>query len=408
MFVEETKNNNIKFSTIEDAIADLKAGKFVVIVDDKDRENEGDLVMAAEFVAPEHIDFYEREARGWICVPMTRDECDRLQLPLMVDHNTALHGTPFTVTVDYRHGTTTGISASDQAKTIRALADGMSRPEDFARPGHVRPLRAVKGGVLQRAGHTEAVVDLMRIAGLRPTGILCEIKKEGGEMARLPELNRYCLQHGFKLTTIEDLIEYRLRTEKLIERLAECDLPTKFGKFHAVAYGVPLRDEQHLALVLGDISGDEPVIVRVASECVLGDVFQCLVCNCSGQLNRSLDIVSKAGKGVILYLRHKYAGWEMVDWLRYLGKYQEGADIPEELAKTEDASKLRDYGTGAQILRDLGLNKIRLITDSDFKMVGLKAYGIEIVERIPVERHIPAEETGAREQYGDLEKRTRH
>ena len=394
---KEAVNNKTTFSTVDDAIEDLKAGRFIVIVDDKDRENEGDLVMAAEFVEPQHIDFYEREARGWICVPMRRVECDRLQLPLMVDHNTALHGTPFTVTVDYRHGTTTGISASDQAKTIRALADGLSRPEDFARPGHVRPLRAVKGGVLSRAGHTEAVVDLMRIAGLRPAGILCEIKKKGGEMARLRELDRFCHRHNFKLITIEDLIEYRLRTEKLVDRLAEADLPTPHGVFHAIAYGVSIRNEQYLALVMGDISGDEPVIVRVESECVLGNVFSALVCDCAGQMSRSLEIISKEGKGVIR------SGWEMVDWLRYLAKIQAGEDVPDELGGVEKALKHRDYGTGAQILRDLGLNMIRLITNSDFKMVGLKAFGIEIVERIPIEKDTSEEDTEIRRDYGDLE-----
>jgi 3,4-dihydroxy 2-butanone 4-phosphate synthase/GTP cyclohydrolase II len=395
--------NDIEFAPIEEALDDLNKGRFIVIVDDKDRENEGDLVMAAEFVTPWHIDFYEREARGWICVPMTREECDRLQLPLMVEHNTALHGTPFTVTVDYRHGTTTGISASDQAKTIRALADGVSRSQDFARPGHVRPLRAERGGVLTRAGHTEAVVDLVRIAGLHPTGILCEIKKEGGEMARLPELSLYCRRHGLKLITIEDLIEFRLRTEKLVERIVEADLPTPCGVFNAIVYSVPIRDEQHLALVLGDISADEPVLVRVGSECVLGDVFQALSCNCAGQMARSLEIICNEGKGVILYLRRARSGWEMVDKLRYLAGVQAGDAIPEEFAKVEKASKHRDYGTGAQILRDLGLNKIRLITDSDYKMVGLKAYGIEIVEHIPVGRPIPGNEAEMRREFGDLE-----
>jgi 3,4-dihydroxy 2-butanone 4-phosphate synthase/GTP cyclohydrolase II len=401
-------NEKLIFSTVEEAVDDLRAGRFIVIVDDKDRENEGDLVMAAEFVEPTHIDFYEREARGWICVPVTPDECERLQLPLMVNHNTALHGTPFTVTVDYRHGTTTGISASDQAKTIRALSDGYSRPEDFARPGHVRPLKAVGGGVLARAGHTEAVVDLMRISGLRPAGVLCEIKKAGGEMARLPELSDFRRRHDLKLITIEDLIEYRLRTEKLVERIIEADLPTQYGIFRSIAYGVPIRNEQHLALVLGDITGDEPVIVRVASECVLGDVFRCLVCDCDNQLSRALEIISREGKGVVLYLRRSGSGWEMVNWLRYLAKVQAGDDIPEELQKVGKASKHRDYGTGAQILRDLGLNKIRLITDSDFKMVGLKAYGIEIVERISLNLDASAEAKETREHFGDLESHSGH
>ncbi len=400
---ENALNEKITFSTVEDAVGDLKAGRFIVIVDDMDRENEGDLVMAAEFVGPEHIDFYEREARGWICVPMTSSECNRLQLPLMVDHNTALHGTPFTVTVDYRHGTTTGISASDQAKTIRALADGHSRADDFARPGHVRPLKAVSGGVLARAGHTEAVVDLMKIAGLHPAGILCEIKKQGGEMARLPQLDHFCKTHGLKLITIENLIEYRLANEKLVERIIEAELPTAHGVFRAVAYSAPHRDEIHLALILGDIASDEPVLVRVSSECMLGDVFDSFVCDCAGQMSHSLDMISAEGAGVLLYLRHRDAGYEMVNWLRYLAKVQAGDEIPDELANGDTKSKMRDYGTGAQILRDLGLNKIRLITDSDFKMVGLKAYNIEIVERIPVDIGKQGRLGDMRKKYGDLE-----
>jgi 3,4-dihydroxy 2-butanone 4-phosphate synthase / GTP cyclohydrolase II len=321
----------------------------------------------------------------------------------MVDHNTALHGTPFTVTVDYRHGTTTGISASDQAKTIRALADGHSRADDFARPGHVRPLRAVNSGVLERAGHTEAVVDLMKIAGLQPAGILCEIKKEGGEMARLPELDAFCSQHDFKLITIEDLIEYRLSTEKLVERIIEADLPTAHGTFKAIAYSASNRDEQHLALVLGDITASEAVTVRVSSECVLGDVFNCLVCDCANQMSRSLEIIAREGKGVLLYLQHRDAGWEMINWLRYLSKVQGGEEIPDELVNAGEKTKRRDYGTGAQILRDLGLNKIRLITDSDFKMVGLKAYGIEIVDRVPLDLDPVENIKKARDEYGDLE-----
>ena len=406
--MKDIANNKTAFSTVEDAVADLKAGRFIVIVDDKDRENEGDLVMAAEFVEPHHIDFYEREARGWICVAMTSGDCERLQLPLMVSDNTALHGTPFTVTVDARHNTTTGISASDQAKTIRSLADQFSRPADFARPGHVRPLKAVSGGVLSRAGHTEAVVDLMRIAGLRETGILCEIKKEGGEMARVPELDQFCRLHGFKLITIEDLIEYRLRTENMIERLAEAELPMPSGIFRAVAYGVSFSDEQHLALVLGDISGDEPVLVRVSSECVLGDVFNATVCDCSDQTSRSLDLITKEGKGIILYLRHRRSGWEMVDQLRYLSKFQAGEDCREEMGELDNKSKHRDYGTGAQILRDLGLGKIKLITDSGFKMVGLKGYGIEIVDRIPLDQGTPDESIDKKNKYGNLEDRIDH
>lgn len=405
---KEAVEEKAEFSTIEEAVGDLVAGRFIVVVDDKDRENEGDLVMAAEFIEPRHIDFYEREARGWICVPMTTEECERLHMPLMVSHNTALHGTPFTVTVDYRHGTTTGIPASDQAKTIRALADPFSRPEDFARPGHVRPLKAAGGGVLSRSGHTEAVVDLMRMAGLKPAGVLCEIKKEGGEMARLPEISRFCREYGLKLITIEDIIEYRLNTEKLVERLVEADLPTPGGVFRAIAYGVSISDEQHLALVLGDISGDEPVVVRVSSECVVGDVFKAMVCDCAGQTSRSLEIIAKEGRGVILYLRHRRSGWEMVDRLRYLAKIQAGEDVQEELRCVDEKSKHRDYGTGAQILRDLGLNKIKLITDSGFKMVGLKAYGIEIVDRIPLDLEDSKESEELKRKYGNLEKRLDH
>lgn len=405
---KEAIEEKAEFSTIEEAVGDLVAGRFIVVVDDKDRENEGDLVMAAEFIEPRHIDFYEREARGWICVPMTTEECERLHMPLMVSHNTALHGTPFTVTVDYRHGTTTGIPASDQAKTIRALADPFSRPEDFARPGHVRPLKAAGGGVLSRSGHTEAVVDLMRMAGLKPAGVLCEIKKEGGEMARLPEISRFCREYGLKLITIEDIIEYRLNTEKLVERLVEADLPTPGGVFRAIAYGVSISDEQHLALVLGDISGDEPVVVRVSSECVVGDVFKAMVCDCAGQTSRSLEIIAKEGRGVILYLRHRRSGWEMVDRLRYLAKIQAGEDVQEELRCVDEKSKHRDYGTGAQILRDLGLNKIKLITDSGFKMVGLKAYGIEIVDRIPLDLEDSKESEELKRKYGNLEKRLDH
>ncbi|MCW8803033.1 MAG: bifunctional 3,4-dihydroxy-2-butanone-4-phosphate synthase/GTP cyclohydrolase II [Ignavibacteriaceae bacterium] len=379
-------NNEFKFNTIEEAIEDIKAGKMLIVVDDPDRENEGDLVMAAELVTPKDVNFITREGRGILCLPITKEKAQDLQLDLMVQNNTALHGTPFSVSIDYRHGTTTGISASDRAITINRAADEKVIPNDFARPGHVFPLIAKKGGVLKRAGHTEAVVDLVKLAGLNPVGVLCEILAEDGTMARVPSLMEFAKKNNLKIITIADLIEYRMAREHFIQQKVIVDLPTKYGSFKLYLYENTLDPlDNPIALVKGDISGAEPVLVRVHSECLTGDIFGSKRCDCGEQLFTAMSMVDKAGRGVVLYMRQEGRGIGLVNKLLAYHLQEQGKDTVEANEALGFKADLRDYGTGAQILKDLGLKKIRLLTNNPKKVIGLKGYDLEIMERIPLE-----------------------
>ena len=379
-------NNEFKFNSIEEGLEDIKAGKMLIVVDDPDRENEGDLVMAAELCTAEDVNFITREGRGILCLPITEEKAKELELDLMVQNNTALHGTPFSVSIDYRHGTTTGISANDRAITINRAADEKVNPDDFGRPGHIFPLIAKKGGVLKRAGHTEAVVDLVKLAGLNPVGVLCEILAEDGTMARVPKLMEFAKKHKLKIITIADLIEYRMAREHFVQKKVVVDLPTRYGSFKLHLYENTLDPlDNPMALVKGDINTGEPVLVRVHSECLTGDIFGSKRCDCGEQLIAAMSIVEREGKGVVLYMRQEGRGIGLVNKLLAYHLQEQGKDTVEANEALGFKADLRDYGTGAQILKDLGLKKIRLLTNNPKKVIGLKGYDLEIVERIPLE-----------------------
>lgn len=376
------------FHPIEDALEDIRRGKMVIVVDDEDRENEGDLVMAAELARPEDINFMITHARGLLCVPITLEQARRLKLDLMVRESSDPHGTAFTVSVDAREGTTTGISAAERALTARVLANPDSKPEDLRRPGHVFPLAAKKGGVLKRAGHTEAAVDMARMAGLHPAGAICEIMNEDGSMARLPQLLEFAERHHLRIVSIEDLIRYRHLRDKLVERVASVRLPTPYGEFIAHAYHFVLDENEdllHIALVMGDVAGQENVLVRVHSECFTGDVLGSLRCDCGPQLHKAMEIIQEEGRGVILYMRQEGRGIGLFHKLKAYELQEKGLDTVEANVALGYDADLRDYGVGAQILADLGLKSIRILTNNPRKIVGLQGYGLKITERVPLE-----------------------
>jgi 3,4-dihydroxy 2-butanone 4-phosphate synthase / GTP cyclohydrolase II len=373
-------------SSIESAIEDIKQGKLVIVVDDEDRENEGDFITAARKVTPETINFMSKYGRGLICAPLAEDRCDELGLELMVNNNTALHETPFTVSVDLLgHGCTTGISAHDRARTVQALIDPATRPEDLGRPGHIFPLRAKRGGVLRRAGHTEATIDLARLAGYEPAGVLVEIMNEDGTMARMPQLVEIAARHGLKIISIKDLIEFRLKTDSLIEEIVRVDMPTKYGNFKLIAFKEKNTNNEHLALIKGEWKPDEPVLVRVHSSCFTGDILGSFRCDCGEQLHEAMRMVEAEGQGVILYMNQEGRGIGLVNKLRAYKLQEEGMDTVEANLHLGFPTDKRDYGVGAQILRYLGITKLRLISNNPRKRAGLLGYGLEIVESVPVE-----------------------
>ncbi|WP_279113624.1 bifunctional 3,4-dihydroxy-2-butanone-4-phosphate synthase/GTP cyclohydrolase II [Hoylesella timonensis] len=376
---------NFKLATIEEAIKDFKEGKFVIVVDDEDRENEGDLIMAAEMITPEKVNFMLKNARGVLCAPITLSRCEELDLPRQVVNNTSVLGTPFTVTIDKLEGCTTGVSAHDRAATIKALADPKSTPQTFGRPGHINPLYAQDNGVLRRSGHTEATVDLCRLAGLYPAGALMEIMNEDGSMARMPELQKLGTEWGVKIITIAELIAYRLEKESIIEVGVEVDMPTRYGHFHLIPFRQQSNGLEHMALVKGTWSPDEPILVRVHSSCATGDIFGSQRCDCGEQLHKSMQLIEKEGKGVVIYMQQEGRGIGLMNKIAAYKLQEEGYDTVDANIHLGFKPDERDYGCGAQMLRHLGVRKMRLLTNNPVKRVGLEAYGLEITEIVPIE-----------------------
>jgi len=382
---QHNDTNNKIFNTIKEAIEDIKNGKLVIVVDDEDRENEGDFVTAAHNATPEIINFMSKFGRGLICAPIVEERCDQLGLDLMVDDNTSSHETPFTISIDLKgHGCTTGISAQDRSKTVLALIDPETKPEDFGRPGHIFPLRAKTGGVLRRAGHTEATIDLARLAGFEPVGICVEIMNDDGTMARVPDLIEIAKQFDLKLITIKDLIEYRMAQESLIERMIEVDMPTEWGHFIMRAYRQITTGEIHLAMIKGEWEENEPILVRVHSSCVTGDIFGSCRCDCGRQLHDAMTMVEREGKGVVLYMKQEGRGIGLLNKLKAYKLQEQGMDTVEANINLGFPSDSRDYGVGAQILRDLGITRMRLITNNPAKRSAIQGYGLEITEKVPL------------------------
>lgn len=375
----------IRLDSIKDAIDDFREGKMVIVVDDEDRENEGDLIVAAEKITPEQVNFMLKHARGVLCVPLTISRCRELQLPHQVEENTSMLGTPFTVTVDKLEGCTTGVSIGDRCATIRALADPASTPGTFGRPGHINPLYAQDQGVLRRSGHTEAAVDLARLAGLRPAAALMEIMSDDGSMARLPELRRRADEWGMKLVSIRDLIAYRLETEKLVEQGVEVDMPTAYGHFRLIPFRQKSNGLEHIAIIKGDVTTDTPVLVRVHSSCATGDIFASRRCDCGDQLHKAMEMIEKEGRGAVVYLSQEGRGIGLMDKIKAYKLQEEGLDTVEANIHLGHAADERDYGVGAQILNMLGIKKMRLMTNNPIKRVGLEGYGLEVVENVPIE-----------------------
>ena len=378
-------NDTIPLDSIEDALSDFRQGKMIIVVDDEDRENEGDLIVAAEKITPEQVNFMLKNARGVLCAPITISRCKELALDPQTVENTSVLGTPFTITVDKLQGCTTGVSAHDRCATIRALADPASTPGTFGRPGHINPLFAQDAGVLRRSGHTEAAVDLARLAGLRPAAALMEIMSEDGSMARLPQLRRRADQWGLKLISIRDLIAYRLRTESLVERGEEVHLPTAYGDFRLIPFRQKSNGLEHIAIIKGDVTTDQPVLVRVHSSCATGDIFGSLRCDCGEQLHQSLRMIEKEGRGALIYLLQEGRGIGLMDKIRAYKLQEQGMDTVDANLHLGHKADERDYGVGAQILHHLGIHKMRLITNNPIKRIGLEGYGLEVVENVPIE-----------------------